>query len=273
MLRVPAGATVFFAALSTAFAGGIRHFDVPTTERLGNELSYRDHIAAHTSDLILSQHPELKKVWQQSWISELHKDRDVIYWCGQTKNGLIPEYKLTYPKAGGVHVDDIRGKQLPPEIVTRFRARETGMKAAEPKLNGAYGARYNFEVLDDPDGSGFLVYGLAATTKNGEKLWGGHVRVTVSADGRKAERVDELSKGIIKSAAIPSGAKDALFATYDPISKIPVETWIYSSNLYHLIVFVGPEPNVYWAIKDGKMWRYTKAQIDRMEKEEQKKKK
>ena len=259
-------------AASPALNAGIRQFDVPTTERLGNELSYRDHIAAHTSDLILSQHPELKKVWRQSWVSELHKDRDVIYWCAQTKDGLVPEYKVTYPKAGGVHVDDIRGTKLPPDIVTRFRARETGMKAAWPKLNAAYGARYNFEVLDDPDGSGFLVYGLAATNKTGEQLWGGHVRVTVSADGNKAQRVDELSKGIIKSGPRPPGATHGMFATYDPMGKVPVETWIYSSNLYDMPLMIGTESKIYWWISGGTMLRYTKADIDRMEKEDKKKK-
>ena len=271
-MRIALAILTISLSVRLGFAG-IRVFDVKTVERLGNELSYRDHIAAHTSDLILSQHPELKKVWLQSWVSELHKDRDVIYWCAQTKDALVPEYKVTYPKAGGVHVEDIRKQQLPAGIMTRFRARETGMKAAAPKLNGAYGARYNFEVLDDPDGSGFLVYGLAATNKPGEKLWGGHVRVTVSSDGSKAERVDELSKGIMKSDPIPAGATDVSFATYDPTSKIPVETWVYSSNLYNLMAFVGTESDVYWLIKDGRMWRYTKAEIDRMEKTEQKKKK
>jgi hypothetical protein len=82
-----------------------------------------------------------------------------------------------------------------------------------------------------------------------------------------------LSKGIMKSSPPPPGATGVSFTTYDPTSKIPVETWIYSSNLYNVMVFMGAEPNVYWAIKDGKMWRYTKAEVDRMEREEQKKKK
>jgi hypothetical protein len=260
-----------FAAFATASAGGIRHFNLATTERLGNELSYRDHIAAHTSDLVLSEHPELKKIWRQSWVSELHKDRDVIYWCAQTQNSLVPEYKITYPKDGGVHVEDIHGQRLPERIAIRFKARETAMKAAYPKLNGAYGAHYNFEVIDDPDGSGFLVYGLAATGKTGEILLGGHVRVTVSADGTKAERVDELSKGIMKLDSGPRDAKLDVVGTYDPTSEIPVETYIYSSKLYNMPIFVGPKPGVYWQIWDGKMHKLTKAEIEESKKTEKKK--
>jgi hypothetical protein len=254
-----------------AAPAGIRQFDVPTTERLGNELFYRDHIAAHTSDLILSQHPELKKIWQQTWVSQLHKNEDVIYWCAQTKNELVPEYKVTYPKKGGVHVEGLHGQELPGAIIARFRARETGMKAAWSKLSGAYGAHYNFEVLDDPDGRGFLVYALAATNKQGEEIYGGHIRVTVSADGTKAERVDELSKGILKSKPGPPGATPVAFATYDPIGKVPVETWIYSHRLYNLPLMVGTEDGLYWEIAGGKLRPWTKAEIDKTVAKEKKK--
>jgi hypothetical protein len=156
---------LWLLAANAAFASEICEFDLKTTERLGNELAYRDRLAVQASDLVLSQHPELKKLWLQSWVSDLHKDHDLVYWCAETKGGLVPEYKVTFLKSGSPRIEDIRGQPLPEPIVTRFRARQTGMKAALPKLNGAYGAHYNFEVLNDPDGNGFLIYGLAATNK------------------------------------------------------------------------------------------------------------
>jgi hypothetical protein len=258
---------------TASWAADTRQFDIATLERLGNELSYRDHIASHTSDLILSQHPELKKVWLQSWISELHKDRDVIYWCAQTERGLVPEYKVTYPKAGGVHVDNIQGQKLPEGIVARFRARDTAMKASTGKLNVAYAARYNFELLDDPDGSGFLVYALAATNKIGEQLFGGHLRISVSADGNKAERIDKLSKGILQ--AHPPGREKELdlIAFYDPSGNIPPETYIYSSKLYNLPLFLAMKDGSRWEIWNGRMHKYTKAELAELEKEDQQKKK
>jgi hypothetical protein len=258
-------------AANAVFAGEIREFDLKTTERLGNELAYRDHLAAQASDLVLSQHPELKKVGLQSWVSDLHKDGDLVYWSAETKNGLAPEYKVTFLRSSAPRIEDIRGQPLPAAIVTRFHARQTGMQAALPKLNGAYGAHYNFEVLNDPDSSGFLVYGLAATNKPGEQLLGGHVRVTVSANGSKAEHVDELSKGIMKFAPIPTGAREGVIGTYDPISNVPVETYIYSSKLYNMPIFVGPKPGVYWQIWNGKMHKLTKSEIDQANKETKKK--
>src|SRR5438552_1787874 len=105
----------------------------------------------------------------------------------------------------------------------RKRAKQTAMAALKGKL---FNIHYDYVVLNDPDGSGFLVYALAASNKRGEQLFGGHVRVTVSADGSKAERVDELSKGIMKQQPAPVGAEQLLFVTYDPVSRVPAETYI-----------------------------------------------
>jgi hypothetical protein len=84
--------------------------------------------------------------------------------------------------------------------------------------------------------------------------------------------VDELSKGIILQPALPKGAKEDVIGTYDPTSNIPVETYIYSSKLYNIPIFVGPKPGVYWQIWDGKMHRLTKAELGATKKPEQKKK-
>src|SRR5437660_10857752 len=74
----------------------------------------------------------------------------------------------------------------------RKRAKQTAMAALQGKL---FNIHYDYVVLDDPDGSGFLVYALAASRNSDEIMLGGHRRVSVSADGGKAERVDLLSRG------------------------------------------------------------------------------
>src|SRR5205085_8212214 len=75
----------------------------------------------------------------------------------------------------------------------RKRAKQTAMAALKGKL---FDVHYDYVVLDDPDGSGFLVYALATTQKKGDVVLAGHFRVTISADGSKAERVDALSKSV-----------------------------------------------------------------------------
>jgi hypothetical protein len=64
----------------------------------------------------------------------------------------------------------------------RKQARESTIAALKGKL---FNIHYDYVVLDDPDGSGFLVYAFGSTGKRGETVLAGHFRVTVSADGEK----------------------------------------------------------------------------------------
>src|SRR5438874_2049525 len=76
----------------------------------------------------------------------------------------------------------------------RKRAKQVAIVALRGKL---FNVHYDYVVLDDPDGSGFLVYALGSTGKPDEVVLAGHFRVTVSADGEKAERVDALSRSLL----------------------------------------------------------------------------
>jgi hypothetical protein len=191
----------------------------------------------------------------QGWITDLHRDGDVVYFIVETKSAPSGAYKVTFPTGGSPRVEDIRGQPLPAAIVTRYRARQTAMKAAHPKLNSVYDARYNFEVLDDPDGSGFLVYALAAFTKKSPVYTGGHLRITVSADGAKVERIDELSHGIIEQKADPGKEMMAIATAQAVKTKHPVETWIYTSQLYHLPMYVATTDGAAWGVANGRIVR------------------
>jgi hypothetical protein len=68
----------------------------------------------------------------------------------------------------------------------RKRAKQTAIAALKGRL---FDIHYDYVVLGDPDGSGFLVYALASTGKPTDFVLPGHFRVTVSADGSEAQRV------------------------------------------------------------------------------------
>ena len=254
MRAVPLVAAILFS-LSPAFAAEIREFDIPTLERLGNELSHRDEIAARASDLVWTQHPEFNKVSPQGWISDLHSDGDLVYFITETKTGVATAYKVTFPRNGSPRVEDVHGQTPPAAIATRYTARRTAMKAALPKLNTSYGARYNFEVLNDPDGNGFLVYALAAFTKKNPVYTGGHLRITVSADGARVERIDELSRGIIEQKTDSKHESVAVATAQAVETKHPVETWIYTSHLYHLPMYVATTDGAAWGVVNGRIVR------------------
>jgi hypothetical protein len=138
----------------------------------------------------------------------------------------------------------------------RKRARETAIAALKGKL---FNISYDYVVLDDPDGSGFLVYALAHA-KN-EIILGGHFRVTVSADGRKAERVDALSNTLLRSPPPPKGSegqKPLVVSMSQLVSNKPLETCVYASLHDKVMVSVGMVND------NGKVWMFVGDQIFEM---------
>ena len=180
---------VCFLAVASTFAGGIREFDIKTTERLGAELT------------------------------RVSQTRD--------KGATTPERK---------------------------RAKQTAIAALKGKL---FDIRYDYVVLDDPDGSGFLVYALGTTGNSSDAVLAGHFRVTVSADGEKAERVDALSKSLAvqkEGEGLPAGSHQVGMYMVQIVSSKPLETLIYTSNLAKepIVVATAPHGEI-WEVANGKI--------------------
>jgi hypothetical protein len=83
--------------------------------------------------------------------------------------------------------------------LVRKRARQMAIAALKGKV---FNIRYDYVVLDDLDGSGFLVYALGRGSNPGDTVVHGHFRVTVSSDGQKAERVDAAVANVCRSGEI-----------------------------------------------------------------------
>jgi hypothetical protein len=253
-MRVPFTVLTFLFSISSTFAGEIREFDLPRLERLGNEISDRDLLAARASDAVLETQPVARSLKMRGWITVFRHDGDTVYFIVETPSGPRVAYTVTFHGLENPQVEDHRGDPLPPNIAVRFKARNTAMEALKEKL---FNINYNFEVLNDPDGDGFLVYALGATKNPDEVVLAGHFRVTVSADGGKAERVDALSKSLVinnRKQGGPAGSTTAGLWMVQLVSEKPVETLIYTNRLTNLpIVVATPPDGRIWEIDNGKM--------------------
>jgi hypothetical protein len=182
-------AVAILASVSTIFASEIREFNVPTLERLGNELIRQSQ----------------------------RRDRGAI--------------------------DPVRK-----------RARQTAIAALQGQL---FKLRYDYVVLNDPDGKRFLVYALGKTSKADEVVLAGHLRVTVSPDGSKVERVDPLSKSALisseRESGLPVGFKMTALYFNQIVSNRPVETFIYLANLARKNIYVQTPDGKIWLIANGRM--------------------
>jgi hypothetical protein len=125
----------------------------------------------------------------------------------------------------------------------RKRAIETAKVALQGKI---FNIHYDYVVLDDPDGSGFLVYALGTTGKPNETVLAGHFRVTVSANGDKAERVDALSRTLVINRAgegLPVGSHQVGMYMVQIVSSKPLETLIYTNRITNLAIVVATMPD------------------------------
>jgi hypothetical protein len=125
----------------------------------------------------------------------------------------------------------------------RKRAKQTAIAALKGRL---FDIHYDYVVLDDPDGSGFLVYALASTGRPNDFVLAGHFRVTVSADGAKAERVDALSRTLAiqrGGEGLPVGSHLVGMSAVQIISSKPLETLVYTSNLAKMPIYVATVPH------------------------------
>jgi hypothetical protein len=137
-------------------------------------------------------------------------------------------------------------------------ARRQAIETAKAALQGRlYNIHYDYVVLDDPDGSGFLVYALGRTNNPNDIVLAGHFRVTVSPDGKKAERVDALSRSLAinkKNEGLPSGYHQEGMVLAQIVSSKPVETLLYTSNVTKMKIAVATPPNgQVWFIENGKI--------------------
>jgi len=136
----------------------------------------------------------------------------------------------------------------------RKQARQTAIPALQGRL---FNIHYDYVVLSDPDGKRFLVYALGTTGKRDEVVLGGHLRVTVSADGTRAERIDALSQTLMidspRTAGVPAGFHMTALYVNQIVSNRPVETFVYLANL--------TKKNIYVGTPDGKMWLVGKGRM------------
>lgn len=236
----------------------IRDFPVATLERLGQELFQKDALAAFSTDLLLEKHPEDANMLA-GWITQLGPESARVYFLKRTEADIVLSYIAVFVKGKEPVLEQHMDKPVPEPVKLRVLARATALAVA-PQFPDR---PYNFEVLDDPDGEGFLVYALAATKDPNEVVAGGHSRITVSKDGTKVESVDRLSKSLLvlpKSG--PGGTKPSALTMTHVVSPTPVETHVFLSLQHGIPFYVATGEKAVWEVGKGTI---KKAELEKTE--------
>ena len=244
---------ILFIAVAAIAEDNIRSFPIPTIVALGKELYRRDQMAATAFDTLFAAYPKARELPLRGWITQADKENQRVYFIQERDAHYSLAYTVTFQGQGAPTIEDWQGAALPDFVAIRFAARRAAIRAIPKFMTESY----NFEVLDAPDGKGFLVYGLASTKDPDEVIVGGHYRVTVSADGAKVLQVDALSRSFLvlnrHSADVPKGTDVVGLSMSHIVSDTPVETHVYLSLLHKLPFGVATPDHRIWKVADGEI--------------------
>ncbi len=234
---------VAMCALVVACGGGARapsaaeQRELDTASLLGRAIFEDDVVSARATDL--AGPPALRAAGTRGWVTTRTPDGWRVDFYAPAGDGYVSKIRVAFPPVpehGTVSAVD------PPEPLdaTRtamVRATEVAKTATFPRCDRGY----NPVVLPArlAGEQGWLVYLLAAHLRHGEVVLGGHVRLLVSADGRRLLRTTPLSKGcLIVPPPRPGEPPRVSVAVVTPIGDVPLEGYIYLSWLDRVPIFV-----------------------------------
>jgi hypothetical protein len=223
-----------------ADAPSIREFDIPTLEKLGQDIYQQDQLAWKATDALRARVKDLRAEGIRGWIVNGNRVRFIR----QRGDEIEAAYDIDFREGEEPRVSRSADASLSPEERAQFKAREL----AGADLDRPCSKNYNSVVLRDPNGHDWLVWLLAATTDPKVVMVGGHYRFTISEDGGKVLSRDALSR----SCLVLTKADNAVaLATTQLVSDTPVETFVFL-NLQHRIPFFVITPNKkMWKIENG----------------------
>ncbi|MDX2111844.1 MAG: hypothetical protein SFY80_16565 [Verrucomicrobiota bacterium] len=231
----------------------IRKFDKETIERLGAAIYEQDIRAATATDLLLIRKLDLVSEGLKGWVVEGDKKSMLIRFVRSKDDKLEAFYDVKFEEDKLPYIEIPQDRTLTETQQAQYNARNLALQ----HITRPASRRYNTVVLPDPEGDGFLVYALAATTDPNKVMVGGHYRFTVSKDGQRLEQSDELFKSFLEldksSIGLGVDMKTAMMMVSTLISDMPLETHVYLSLLHEIPLGVITPGNRVWQIQEGKI--------------------
>jgi hypothetical protein len=247
-------ATLFFLCGSLIAADtsppAIRQFDVSTLERLGNEMFAQDIRAARATDLALAQNIQFPDSPSRGWIISNDGSKQIVRFFAELGGVLSSTVDITFTGRKDGKITTHTPFPLAGSELAQARARLLVAKDVSALANRCTES-YNLISLPDPDGSGFLIWAIAANMNADEVQVGGHFRYTVSADGGTIEQRDQLFRSCLALPKRPPNApKDTKIAAL-------TMSWLVSDTPLEIHVFLQRYARLPFAMvtaSNGKMW-------------------
>ncbi|WP_395676868.1 hypothetical protein [Inquilinus sp.] len=251
----PPAATGPAVATNTAGAGLIPQTspDIHRIEALGRTIYVLDNAAARATDLAFAQGADLRASDMRGWVTDTSGPGVLVRFIRQKGDRFEAAYDVTVDENGRAAtfarpVD----ARLTPDQSLQFAARQLAIAQAKPPLCEG---PYTTVVFRDPGSSNWRIYLLAATTDPDLKMFGGHQRILVSADGKRILSSENLSKTCLapRIKADPGHTIAFSFIT-ELLSPTPIETHVFANLLYRLPLLIMTADRRKWAVDQGRIW-------------------
>lgn len=239
----------------------IRSFDIETLSLLGQQIYTEDRLAWIATDVLVAEKKMDSYVaaGARGWIVDTGVVASVVRFIVAKGDRFETIYDVEFADGMDPVLRSPEDPSLSEKQLASFHARETAVDAWIANQSVWCGGQANTVVLDDPDGSGYLVYFLRANPSADLIPIGGHYRVTVSADGKTAEQIDRLFVNCMeisktgKEDKMPEGAKVVALTMSHVVSSTPIETHVFLSiqtGIPFYVTTVDSETEM-WQIVDG----------------------
>jgi len=252
-LAVLPAALLALLTMPTSAAPLVRHFDTATTERLGREMFEQDRRAAIAADLVRDNF-----------------DPNEEQLVGFITRGAAAQLRVRFVRAGAAGyeaaIDAVFDELLlpalerapTPDLSATEQAQITARLQVVKDVASRCDGRYNTLALADPDGDGMLVYAIAAASGADTLMVGGHIRYSISADGKTIEHIEPLATSCaaapladLESAAKTNGVKGLALRT--TLADTPLETHVFLSLTHDIPLFIVGNDLKMWRVEKGRM--------------------
>ena len=253
-MKLPLPALLACALAQSAAAFELeRDFDTATIERLGREIYEQDRRAAIAAELVGDNFdPQAERL--VGFITSGDARHLRVRFVRETDRGHQAAIDAVFDELLLPALERAAQPALDAAELAQVAARLAVARDAATRCNG----RYNTVALPDPDGDGLLVYALAASDDPAAVMVGGHVRYSVSADGRTIEHTEPLATSCavapladLERAARTDGSEGLALRT--TLSNTPLETHVFLSLTQDLPLFVVGNDLRMWRVEAGRM--------------------
>jgi hypothetical protein len=233
---------------------------VRRAEEVGRYIFVEDVIAAKGTDVAITDAGLLSDSRRRGWIVTRNADCAIVRFVGFEADQYLALFDVCFPWNSTTpewKKSEVRrynpALPLPADQENMVRARQLAIDSHKERCSD----RYNTVMVPGHliGNTGWAVYLLAATTEPWVIMYGGHVRVDVSEDGRKTLQITKLSKSCLRaklSEKTTDGIQMVAGTVTEIVSDYPTEIHVYLSRLHNIPIYVSARSGM-WKVEDGKI--------------------